>query len=109
MEAEKRKGTQHVVPQEKDGQWLTGIADCDIVATGSGLLSLPHSQDDDNLNAKYDILVVADLIEVIIIPSLSSVVAPSLLIIVCITRPPTFYRVPLGLLGREHWLTSCLL
>ncbi len=94
MEAEKRKGMRHVAPEERDRQQLTGIAECDIVATGSGLLSLPHSQG-DRLNAKHDVLVVADLVEVII-PSLSSV-APSLLIIVCITRPPTFYRVPLGL------------
>ncbi len=64
METEKRKGMQYVAPQERDRQ-LVGVAGCDIVRTGPGLLSLPHSQD-DRLSAKYDVLLMADLVEVII-------------------------------------------
>ncbi len=64
IEIEKRKGMQYVAPQER-GRQLAGVAGCDIVGTGSGLLSLPHSQD-DHLSAKYDVLVMADLVEVMI-------------------------------------------
>ncbi len=66
MKTEKRNGMQYVVPQKGDRRQLAGVAACDIVATGSGLLSLPHSQDGDCLSTKYDVLVVADLVEVII-------------------------------------------
>ncbi len=62
MEAEKRAGgMQYVASKERDRQ-LAVVAGCDIVGTESGLMSLPRGQA-AHLSAKYDVLIMADLVE----------------------------------------------
>ncbi len=57
---------QYVASKERDRQ-LAVVAGCDIVGTESGLMSLPRGQA-AHLSAKYDVLIMADLVEASISP-----------------------------------------